>query len=630
MELVYLWVEKYKNIQLKGFNLSPKFECKYEPNNLTIIRKEYTELFPDNINITAFIGANGSGKTSLLEIIQLLCLDSIATVDVDEHIWGIFYDKVSDKFYCESLISENIGFHSIIIKDINNSFITNNYKLNRTIEKENGLYYFHNVVKNIFYNIWYNPSTELVSSKFLNYINNDSKEFYGHIFDLDFKPPTINTYAFPSKDKGIINIKKNENIIILNMFKMKDLVENIDIQSLFKSEKFIFIPKRVYFKINHDELEYNIKQQYIREIIFQNQLTLNIKDLYRYYLAMLFSSIEIDYKDQSFKEYFLKDSSVIKKYLIKKYNETSVNNTDYNYSLKKMYQEIYKNIDEVIMLTENVNLHDELVENSTLNFNVHDIAKLIDTMKKNNIKTFPHSTSDKDMILILLKYLPSFIEIEVYDTKSALFNDFSYGEKNIIQLLYSLLYYIVLFKEDKVLNIILDEIELGLNPKWQKELISVLLKFLKIDVFTNIKFNIFLSSHSPFILSDIPKENIVFLKNGEEDFPFSNNQNTFGANIHTLLAHGFFMDNGLMGEFAKEKINEVIANLLNKSKSLSKEQLKSIIKIVGEPFLKVKLEQMYNEKFGIDDEIAKLQKEQEKINLRIENLKKQKSENAES
>ena len=32
---------------------------------------------------------------------------------------------------------------------------------------------------------------------------------------------------------------------------------------------------------------------------------------------------------------------------------------------------------------------------------------------------------------------------------------------------------------------------------------------------------------------------------------------TFGANIHTLLSNGFFMSDGLMGEFAKSKINEI-------------------------------------------------------------------------
>ena len=31
MELVYLWVEDYKNIQKQGFNFSPNFECDFKP-----------------------------------------------------------------------------------------------------------------------------------------------------------------------------------------------------------------------------------------------------------------------------------------------------------------------------------------------------------------------------------------------------------------------------------------------------------------------------------------------------------------------------------------------------------------------------------------------------------------------
>lgn len=47
MELVYLWVEEYKNIKEQGFNFSPRFECEYEDGNLTITPKEYIENFFD-------------------------------------------------------------------------------------------------------------------------------------------------------------------------------------------------------------------------------------------------------------------------------------------------------------------------------------------------------------------------------------------------------------------------------------------------------------------------------------------------------------------------------------------------------------------------------------------------------
>ena len=58
MELVYLWVEEYKNIKNQGFNFSPRFDCKYNENTneLTLNEnKEYVSIFPENINITAMI-----------------------------------------------------------------------------------------------------------------------------------------------------------------------------------------------------------------------------------------------------------------------------------------------------------------------------------------------------------------------------------------------------------------------------------------------------------------------------------------------------------------------------------------------------------------------------------------------
>ena len=70
MELVYLWVEDYKNIHKQGFNFSPRFRCEYddETKELTIDENDdYIEnFFGDNINVTAIVGKNGSGKSNLL------------------------------------------------------------------------------------------------------------------------------------------------------------------------------------------------------------------------------------------------------------------------------------------------------------------------------------------------------------------------------------------------------------------------------------------------------------------------------------------------------------------------------------------------------------------------------------
>lgn len=56
-------------------------------------------------------------------------------------------------------------------------------------------------------------------------------------------------------------------------------------------------------------------------------------------------------------------------------------------------------------------------------------------------------------------------------------------------------------------------------------------------------FNIVLATHSPFILSDIPTDFIMYMKDGEQrdgrDF-----MNPFGANINDILYQSFFLENG--------------------------------------------------------------------------------------
>jgi len=85
MELVYLWVEDYKNIHKQGFNFSPRFECKFHDKynedgilkghcKLEIIEKKQNEYIKDffgkNINVTAIAGKNGSGKSNIVNILE--------------------------------------------------------------------------------------------------------------------------------------------------------------------------------------------------------------------------------------------------------------------------------------------------------------------------------------------------------------------------------------------------------------------------------------------------------------------------------------------------------------------------------------------------------------------------------
>ncbi|WP_253262818.1 hypothetical protein [Bacillus cereus] len=68
-----------------------------------------------------------------------------------------------------------------------------------------------------------------------------------------------------------------------------------------------------------------------------------------------------------------------------------------------------------------------------------------------------------------------------------------------------------------------------------------------------------MTSNSPFIVSDLPKHNSVFIGEnaGGNDIidALVNKKQTFAANIHTLLLDSFFIDGELIGDLAKEKIN---------------------------------------------------------------------------
>ena len=148
-------------------------------------------------------------------------------------------------------------------------------------------------------------------------------------------------------------------------------------------------------------------------------------------------------------------------------------------------------------------------------------------------------------------------------------------------------------------NIILEEIELYYHPDYQRKLIKQLLNQTERANIPNIdQINILFVTHSPFILSDIPKNQVLFLEDG---LPKNTMQeNTFGANIHSLLKNGFFLPNLPMGEFSYEKINEMFRKL--NEGDLQKEELDEFyrqILLVGEPYLRSQLMGMLKDYQGL-------------------------------
>lgn len=100
---------------------------------------------------------------------------------------------------------------------------------------------------------------------------------------------------------------------------------------------------------------------------------------------------------------------------------------------------------------------------------------------------------------------------------------------------------------------------------------------------------------------------------------------TFGANIHELLAHSFFMGDTLFGDFAYDKINEIFKWAKGEIE-LDNEYAKKLIDLVDEPLLHYKLLQTYYEKIGSNKEVALLKAQIDNLNIQLSKLQQLKND----
>ena len=153
--------------------------------------------------------------------------------------------------------------------------------------------------------------------------------------------------------------------------------------------------------------------------------------------------------------------------------------------------------------------------------------------------------------------------------------------------------------------LVLDEPDMHFHPEWSRRFISDLIKFLN-KTYTDIVFQVIITTHSPFILSDVPNDHVLKIsrQNKGTQIGYSKveacEEKTFGTNIHTLLRDSFFME-ATIGEWARKRINRTIEFLTSEENSDKEiERAKKVIEMIGEPIIKNKLKVMYDKRFPND------------------------------
>lgn len=139
--------------------------------------------------------------------------------------------------------------------------------------------------------------------------------------------------------------------------------------------------------------------------------------------------------------------------------------------------------------------------------------------------------------------------------------------------------------------LLIDEIDLYLHPEWQRQILNDFLTAIQ-EYFPHSYFQIIITSHSPIVLSDIPHENSIFLRKDDGKIVQDKHTvQTFGANIHTLYRDAFFIKDGVaIGAYAKDKINDWITEF--KNNTISEDEMRKKIALIGEPIIQRRLEQI--------------------------------------
>lgn len=104
---------------------------------------------------------------------------------------------------------------------------------------------------------------------------------------------------------------------------------------------------------------------------------------------------------------------------------------------------------------------------------------------------------------------------------------------------------------------VFDEAELYYHPEFQRKFLTRLMEMLSwCHINTNIirGINILIATHSPFVLSDVPLSNTLYLDNGRVE---NKEKETFCGNIHEMLGENFFLEYSI-GDVTRKNVEDII------------------------------------------------------------------------
>ena len=577
LELIYIWDATKET----GYPLSSAYTitCNFDESKKNRIEIEKNssyipQFWGDNIFDTmAIVGENGSGKTLLLNrIIDIFAyLEGLSPYKELGDLFVIFIDK-EKKFICYGTniyesISHNLPDSKWNFINISNPsfeklekyrivYSTNALSLYDYSYKKYGKIYDASIGALIRHDFKLNNKMDYTigQSEVYNYFFTEDEKILSFRYSDDYKKIlekcTENTFPdLQYIDIGIVNYIENQNKLFDKLDKSNkknSKLENSNLRNITKT----IITKYENRWITH--LILNIIINFIRSLCFEQTSGENKENE-----CIHVSNILKDYEKISSTKADIFEMALE---ILQRLNSSP--------NPKNSYPVTYEHCRDFIIWIKN---NKEIFSNVGADSFTYTICFFLDNLEEDFIINFIEHYKNTAFPFLYINY--SF--------------NISSGEFAFLSLFTNLWYYTNKNNDGyRNLLLVLDEADMLLHPRWQQQYISKLTQFISYITDKNISVQILVATHSPILLSDFPEENVLYLKNKKV---IEKSNKTFGCNIYKMFMDSFFLnENGMIGEFAYNKIEALSRKLLNKNEILTETDRK-IIQYIGDDIIQKQL-----------------------------------------
>ncbi|TWV11243.1 ATP-binding protein [Bacteroidaceae bacterium HV4-6-C5C] len=622
-------------------------------------RVEQNRLFDDHftdnlhnrphIQISAIVGQNGSGKSSIVEFMMRLINNMAATTfgefktgpaaerlhflnGIDGDMWYMLNNKIFQlnvrncrvilhEFSLNSLEGTSHRYQRINLVFDNEN---NNDKLNNTILSKLDNAVLKSIYSNFFYTLVSNHSLYAYNTLDFTqeYDTNEKEQLIAaskenQIFDCEdrcwlhglfhkndgYQIPLVIT---PFRREGNIDVNKENNLAkerLISLLALQDHLRNINGHLQAESLTYIYEPdldygyiylkKRLEMSKLSPEGYANLRNDITK---FWGELMecdlAKFRDKPYYSLAidyLVYKTLKISKQYKEHEEFYKLNQMMDDVYNVRLLRELiKAEAKDLCHITRKVLQTLAYLLYDVYPLEAKTQDSDGkiilLQSENSIGFYQLGIDWYTKVINKDGVETDPLKSAVEISALMPPPFLETRINLHEKNNPEIkiAFETLSSGERQHIYAISSLLYHLdnlnsVINDKNNPerivysnVNIILEEIELYFHPELQQQFVEFLLDSIGEMNLGNIKgISIMLITHSPYVLSDVPKSNVLALrKENNEDII---DLKTFGANIHDMLKDSFFLSNGSLGYFAQWEIGHIMACLKVHEWALQKE-----------------------------------------------------------